>query len=158
MYSKRCAACGLPGTADDFTKDRSRQDGLDKYCKSCHSQRRRGYRERNLEQERIRDRDHQRKKRAGTFVRQPKKEDRTRYRIDHDLFLKLQEEQGGLCALCGKAKTQKLVMDHCHLTGVIRGLLCIRCNFALAQLTNDDPNRLDHVRQYMARVVPDEHK
>jgi len=50
------------------------------------------------------------------------------------------EYQGGVCAICGKAETvinsgskklQALAVDHCHKTGVIRGLLCSKCNNGL---------------------------
>jgi hypothetical protein len=41
-------------------------------------------------------------------------------------------EQGGGCAICGaKPKTRRLDTDHDHRTGLIRGLLCHRCNRAI---------------------------
>ena len=44
----------------------------------------------------------------------------------------LLEGQGGGCALCGG--TTRLAVDHCHDTGVVRGILCISCNVSLGQL------------------------
>lgn len=42
-------------------------------------------------------------------------------------------EQGGVCAVCGMPpKVRRLDNDHDHLTGATRGLLCHRCNRALA--------------------------
>lgn len=38
--------------------------------------------------------------------------------------------QGGRCALCSKA-TADLVIDHCHTTSSVRGLLCQPCNVGL---------------------------
>lgn len=42
----------------------------------------------------------------------------------------LTEAQGGVCAICGKsaANGRRLAIDHCHATGVVRALLCTRCN------------------------------
>jgi hypothetical protein len=40
------------------------------------------------------------------------------------------EKQGGKCILC--LKKVKLHIDHCHDTGIVRGLLCLRCNGSLA--------------------------
>ncbi|MGZ4518794.1 MAG: endonuclease VII domain-containing protein [Mycobacteriaceae bacterium] len=40
--------------------------------------------------------------------------------------------QGGRCALCG-AET-RLVIDHDHTTGTVRGLLCNACNTGLGKL------------------------
>lgn len=34
----------------------------------------------------------------------------------------------GRCAWCGTGKAQKLVEDHCHMTGLTRALLCSHCN------------------------------
>lgn len=42
------------------------------------------------------------------------------------------EEQKGLCAICGtdkpSPKRKNFAVDHCHSSGVVRGLLCIACN------------------------------
>ena len=46
---------------------------------------------------------------------------------DHAVML---FESRGHCTLCGKRK--KLYIDHCHETGRVRGLLCNKCNLALA--------------------------
>lgn len=45
-------------------------------------------------------------------------------------------EQGGRCAICGKVK--RLVVDHHHATGRVRGMLCIRCNTFLGYLESED--------------------
>ena len=42
---------------------------------------------------------------------------------EHEAML---EQQNGLCRICGKA--EKLVVDHNHETGKVRGLLCPGCN------------------------------
>jgi hypothetical protein len=43
-------------------------------------------------------------------------------------------EQKGVCAICKKApkNNRRLHIDHDHQTGLIRGLLCFRCNFGLS--------------------------
>ncbi len=46
------------------------------------------------------------------------------------LFVK----QDGHCALCLRTD---LVVDHCHMTGVVRGLLCGYCNTSLGIIDND---------------------
>lgn len=58
----------------------------------------------------------------------------TRYLIVHNTLYRKQE---GKCAICGYRvgevwvfgnKVHKLVIDHSHTTGKIRGLLCNGCN------------------------------
>ena len=46
-------------------------------------------------------------------------------------------KQGGVCAICRKRSKERLCVDHCHLTGTIRGLLCHACNLALGSLKED---------------------
>lgn len=52
-----------------------------------------------------------------------------RYGISRQVYLDMIDEQDGRCAICGKEAN--LVLDHCHETGRIRGLLCRPCNKAL---------------------------
>jgi hypothetical protein len=49
------------------------------------------------------------------------------------------EAQGGVCAICGEARPEErtLHVDHDHATGVIRGLLCFRCNNALGDFREE---------------------
>jgi hypothetical protein len=53
-------------------------------------------------------------------------------RVELDALI---EAQGGLCAIC---ETNPAVhVDHDHVTGKIRGVLCFTCNVALGQLKDD---------------------
>jgi len=67
------------------------------------------------------------------------------YGIDIVYYEKLLKLQNNRCALCGgegfslKAGTAKLVLDHDHATGKLRGLLCHNCNRALG-LLQDNPD------------------
>lgn len=49
------------------------------------------------------------------------------------MYERLLAKQGGVCALCGRAPSERrrLDIDHDHKRMVIRGLLCFRCNRAL---------------------------
>lgn len=64
--------------------------------------------------------------------------------------------QGGLCAICGprtghSGKTRRLVVDHDHKTGEVRGLLCQICNDILGRW-RDDPDTF--IRGYNYLAIP----
>jgi len=58
-----------------------------------------------------------------------------RYGITQDDFDAMLAEQGNLCLIC--ASKSELVVDHCHQTGKVRGLLCVLCNGLLGQARDD---------------------
>jgi hypothetical protein len=63
-------------------------------------------------------------------------------------------EQGGVCAICGlPERTQRnrlLVIDHDHVTGKVRALLCSQCNRAIGLLC-DDPKVVEAAADYIRR-------
>lgn len=45
------------------------------------------------------------------------------------------KNQTGCCEICGD--TEKLAVDHSHVTGEVRGVLCLRCNVGLGQFRDN---------------------
>lgn len=66
----------------------------------------------------------------------------------------LLRKQRGCCAICKRKPKggRKLAVDHCHDSGMVRGLLCARCNTALGQL-RDDPNIIKAMLDYSLSFV-----
>lgn len=67
-------------------------------------------------------------------------------------YSRILKEQGDVCKICGLKERRKgvfrLSVDHCHKTGIIRGLLCSRCNAALGHV-NDDTRILESMIIYL---------
>jgi hypothetical protein len=59
-----------------------------------------------------------------------------RYGLSLADYRALEKRQGNACAICRKV-TRVLCIDHCHVTGRVRGLLCRRCNSALGFYADD---------------------
>jgi hypothetical protein len=72
-------------------------------------------------------------------------------------YEKLFQAQNGVCAICSRpegavdsryGKTKDLAIDHDHVTGAIRALLCSNCNRGLG-LFNDDEGLLAKAQTYV---------
>lgn len=94
------------------------------------------------------------------------------YRIRVADYDALRAAQGNRCAICRiheddiddrhlrglprrdgtVAVWARLVVDHCHSSGAIRGLLCPPCNYAVG-FFQDDPVRMEAAAQYV-RMPP----
>jgi len=64
-----------------------------------------------------------------------------KYKIRTSDYNRILEKQGHKCAICGttekttvKTAAADFVVDHCHKTGTIRGLLCVNCNTGIGSL------------------------
>jgi len=64
---------------------------------------------------------------------------RREYDITLDDYLGMFLDQMGCCAICNASATRerKLFVDHCHVTGRVRGLLCDNCNKGIGMLGDD---------------------
>lgn len=66
-------------------------------------------------------------------------------------YEKLFTAQNGCCAICGAPQSElkrRLAVDHNHITGQIRGLLCFRCNASIGKF-GDDPEMLLKAVSYL---------
>ena len=77
-----------------------------------------------------------------------------RYGITLEDYARMLAEQGGSCAICftEPQKSRVLDVDHCHVTGTVRGLLCRSCNLTLGRM-NDDADTLRRAADYLETHV-----
>ena len=76
-------------------------------------------------------------------------------------YERLFTNQNGLCAICKQpectvrnGKIKKLAVDHDHVTGKVRGLLCSHCNTAIG-LFKDDIATMSLAVAYLLNPIPD---
>ncbi|MGW9170135.1 endonuclease VII domain-containing protein [Streptomyces decoyicus] len=62
---------------------------------------------------------------------------------------RLFEAQDGRCAICKGTRRQRLSVDHCHKTNLVRGLLCRMCNGRLLTAARDRPEVLRNAATYL---------
>jgi hypothetical protein len=140
---RRCRDCRLVFGPEGFQRNPQTSDGLNTYCRSCESVRMRAWREKN--KARIQD-----KSRRDHLM--------SKYGITLEEYEYMLASQGGGCALCSRTAEEAqggegraLVVDHCHLTGRVRGVLCNRCNLGLASLESS-PGWYELASDYLARA------
>lgn len=151
---KKCYLCKCSKSSGEFYKDKTRKDGLSSKCKDCAKT----YVKKNVDPDRthkfcskcklslplsafwtsqIHDGFQSACKTCRKLIP---------YGISPDDYRSLLEKQNGFCAICSKAK--ELVIDHCHCTGVVRGLLCQKCNLGLGHF-EDSTERLKAAAKYL---------
>lgn len=80
----------------------------------------------------------------------------SKYNMSTDDYGALSEQQNDCCLICGLHSNDcgKLVVDHNHLTGKVRGLLCDRCNLGMGCL-RDDKRLLQNAVKYLEQFDED---
>lgn len=76
---------------------------------------------------------------------------KTIYGITLEDYDNLYNNQEGKCAICSRHQTElkrPLSVDHCHKSGIIRGLLCDNCNMSLG-LLKDNIETLQQAIKYL---------
>lgn len=128
---KVCADCGSVLPLDEFHADNQKKSKRSSYCKECVKRRVRRdyvtYRDRAVER---------------------------KFGMDEGEYQRMLEQQGGVCAICNLTCVRELAVDHCHKTGTVRGLLCLRCNTGIGKL-NDDPRLLLRAAKYLLAAQND---
>ena len=92
------------------------------------------------------------RRRARSYEATRVKALRDKYGMTPEQYEELIRLQGNVCGICLKACStgRRLVVDHDHETGRVRGLLCNSCNRAIG-LLGDTADDLKRAYQYLAR-------
>lgn len=123
-------------------------DGKSKVCKFCTNKRQRAYKSKPSAKDR----------RKAYYRENPdvarkawERSLKRKYGITADQYHQMLAEQGEVCAICKTPPAnRKLVVDHCHQTGAVRGLLCNHCNSMLG-FSRDKLAVLVALNEYLVR-------
>lgn len=137
--SKICSSCGVEKPHSEFYKQKDKKDGLRSNCKTCISEK---SKQRWSSDSNFRKRGNMRSRKHALMKN---------YGLTMDDFFNLVEEQGGKCAICQiDLPHTKPVVDHCHVTGKVRGILCHKCNSGIGML-NDDARTIERALKYISQ-------
>ena len=130
---KFCPKCEQMLLREEFYKDAARKDGVTAYCKLCKNKINKKWQDANIDSHR------------KSQLRQRRKRE---YGISDQDMLDMLEKQSNSCAICRKEISWNCHVDHCHKTGIVRGLLCASCNKGLG-LFGDDTTKLKNAIKYL---------
>ena len=108
------------------------------YIKEYFSREENKDKEKERSKRRYSDPDYVKKVKKSEFLRRISK-----YGLTEDMYLKECENE---CKICGSK--ERLHVDHCHNTGLFRGILCGKCNQGLG-LFDDNSNKLELAIKYL---------
>lgn len=138
MEMRRCSSCNEVKPITTFSLMGGRRKGnRTSRCTQCRTAYNRKRREANP---------------AKVYEIERRSKLKKQYGITPEEYDTMLTAQGGGCAICGAkepgGRTRYFPVDHCHATGVIRGLLCTKCNRGLG-LFNDNADRMKRAVKYL---------
>lgn len=152
---KRCYVCErwLPRTGYCFSNNTRIRDGLDNICRKCNKDKSKSLRSSDEKKQKVRLlKIKEYKKSVPNYEKNTKL--KQLYNISYDDWNKLRLLQNNQCAICkhffNLDKPKLIHVDHDHITGVIRSLLCHYCNSALG-LLKEDPAIIKNMLLYIEK-------
>lgn len=149
MDKKLCKYCGVEKYLSEFHNRKTAKDGKQNKCKPCNIEKVRTWQNENETQyvETWQKQVEVRKK-EGAFSRKRAQ----KYGLTVEELKKLLEDANGLCTICRNPPHRWLVIDHCHRSNEVRGVLCELCNQALG-LFKDDISSLENAIKYLNKEI-----
>lgn len=128
---RRCPDCGEVKALEEFPRSRNAREGRGAYCKPCHN---------------LRGKESKQRLYGGTRQYHLKR----RYGISAAEVEAMVQAQGGLCLVCRERPAEHV--DHDHLSGAVRGVLCFSCNGGLG-LFRDRVDIMANAITYLERTT-----
>lgn len=128
---KYCGFCDKWKLLTEFRPDERYMGGVKHYCLACESRHRKA---RYLTQ--------------GIYGNV-----RINYNLGREEYDALMAAADGKCNICGGSNPdgRRLHVEHCHATGIVRGIVCTRCNTGIARFL-DSPELLRKAAEYLERA------
>lgn len=169
---KTCSKCGENKALTDFYKNPRASDGRRTDCKACVLADRRARYEVDADTLKERAaayrREHPDRVAAARKARADKDPDdyRRRNRAKHlrkyglteESYDTMLAEQGSRCAICRTDDPGRYwVVDHDHVSGTVRGVLCWHCNVGLGHFRDDAAALISAADYVMRSIAPVRH-
>lgn len=144
---KRCTKCRKKKDISEFHKNSCAKDGHHTRCKVCQTKSVKMHYQKNRQATIARVKAHYKSNKDEMY--------RKKYGLYPGEYTVLAEKQNNACAICGTKQEdldRSLAVDHDHVTGIIRGLLCGSCNRGIGYF-KDSIERLEKTIEYLKKSV-----
>ena len=134
--TKKCRRCSITKPLALFSKDSGTKDKKRSYCKECDRARCSTWKQNN-------------KEKVAEYNADYKLQ--YNYGLSSEEYKALLIKQNNKCAICNTDQNdlkRKLVVDHCHTSNKVRGLLCSHCNVGIGMLKENQDNLIAAI-QYL---------
>lgn len=134
---KTCSICKETKELDKFYKRHDSLDGYEGHCKECRlTKKKENPNFKESSQKASRKFEVKRKGKRWAYHLSKT------YGLSEEDYYKMLEDQKHCCKICKLPIDKehhygKFVVDHCHNTGKVRGLLCNKCNLVLGNSKDD---------------------
>lgn len=134
---KKCSFCNTEKELSEYHKNSRAKDGLQSSCKDCRKGINQKWKDNNRES-------YQRVKRKAHV--------KAKYGVSLEWIDEQLEQQDNKCTLCDTQlhKGKNIAIDHCHKTGIVRGIICRPCNSAMGMF-NDNPALIERAIEYLKK-------
>ena len=139
---RRCTGCGVKKSLEgEFYTNPRYKGGYMRRCKSCVRTYKNAHKKPLTETQLERHRAYMRQR---MFLHNLKK----LYGMTLEQYQDLLAAQANRCAICNRLFKKTPLIDHCHKTGKVRGLLCRACNTGIGSF-RDDPTLTEAATRYL---------
>lgn len=151
---KTCSRCKSEKLISEFGLHKRSSGGLRSYCKVCWNAYKHEWRIKNPDKFSAHQAKARRvRKERGLYKPHPQSIQRVQrlkrlYNLTTEQYDAMVKEQDGRCACCGKVPELEFRVDHDHVTGEVRGLLCMPCNSGIG-LLGDTAERVELAVDYL---------
>lgn len=134
-----CRTCKIEKELSSFKKQGKESLKVGYNCKDCETTRLRDRYFKNHEEEKQKRRLYSIENKEKNKSRMQAWNLKAKFKISESDYREMLDNANKCCEICKKEESQerRLSVDHNHATGVIRGLLCTKCNTSLGLLNTD---------------------
>ena len=128
---KRCSKCAIAQPLENFSRDKNRKDGYYHRCKNCSKE----------DQDKYRNKSYPKSSRR--YIK---------YGLTEEAIREMLKNQGYICPLCRTRLDEDYVVDHCHSSNLVRGILHRICNTRLGVYEKSILPNLSDYNNYLKSV------